>query len=44
MKRLRFIKRAQALGFTLMEVGGLLTLDEGTPAPKREHWLHASSR
>ena len=27
-KRVRFIKRAQALGFTLSEVGGLLTLDE----------------
>lgn len=26
-KRVRFIKRAQALGFTLSEVGGLLTLD-----------------
>ncbi|MGH8235378.1 MAG: Hg(II)-responsive transcriptional regulator [Rhodanobacteraceae bacterium] len=27
IKRLRFIKRAQALGFTLDEVGTLLTLD-----------------
>jgi MerR family mercuric resistance operon transcriptional regulator len=27
-KRVRFIKRAQALGFTLSEVGGLLRLDE----------------
>ncbi|ODT86202.1 MAG: Hg(II)-responsive transcriptional regulator [Nitrosomonadales bacterium SCN 54-20] len=27
-KRVRFIKRAQALGFTLAEVGGLLTLDD----------------
>ena len=27
-KRVRFIRRAQALGFTLSEVGGLLRLDE----------------
>ena len=27
VKRVRFIKRAQALGFTLAEVSGLLTLD-----------------
>lgn len=27
-KRVRFIKRAQALGFTLEEIGGLLKLDE----------------
>lgn len=28
VKRVRFIKRAQVLGFTLDEVGGLLDLDE----------------
>ena len=28
IKRVRFIKRAQALGFTLEEIGGLLDLDE----------------
>ena len=28
VKRVRFIKRAQALGFTLEEIGGLLDLDE----------------
>ena len=30
-KRLHFIKRAQCLGFTLSEVGGLLKLDTGCP-------------
>jgi MerR family mercuric resistance operon transcriptional regulator len=29
VKRIRFIKRAQVLGFTLEEIGGLLQLDEG---------------
>jgi MerR family mercuric resistance operon transcriptional regulator len=28
VKRVRFIKRAQVLGFTLEEIGGLLDLDE----------------
>ena len=28
VRRVRFIKRAQALGFTLEEIGGLLELDE----------------
>jgi MerR family transcriptional regulator, mercuric resistance operon regulatory protein len=31
MKRVRFIKRAQALGFTLNEVRGLLDLGDGCP-------------
>jgi MerR family mercuric resistance operon transcriptional regulator len=30
VKRVRFIKRAQGLGFTLEEIGGLLGLDERT--------------
>ena len=29
-KRVRFIKRAQALGFTLSEIGGLLQLEKAT--------------
>ena len=33
VKRVRFIKRAQALGFTLEEIGGLLKLDEAHAFP-----------
>ncbi|WP_424196657.1 Hg(II)-responsive transcriptional regulator (plasmid) [Ampullimonas aquatilis] len=33
-KRVRFIKRAQALGFTLDEVGALLTLDAASACGK----------
>jgi MerR family mercuric resistance operon transcriptional regulator len=37
VRRVRFIKRAQALGFTLAEAGGLLRLDNiGTCAETRE--------
>ncbi|AXK39950.1 Hg(II)-responsive transcriptional regulator [Crenobacter cavernae] len=41
VKRTRFIKRAQALGFTLDEVAGLLRLDEaGACAQTRELAAH----
>lgn len=41
VKRVRFIKRAQALGFTLEEIGGLLQLDEAHAcAETRELALH----
>ena len=40
-KRVRFIKRAQALGFTLKEVAGLLRLDESNAcAETRELAAH----
>jgi MerR family mercuric resistance operon transcriptional regulator len=34
VKRIRFIKRAQALGFTLKEISGLLALADKSPACK----------
>lgn len=34
VKRVQFIKRAQALGFTLREIAELLTLRDSTAAPK----------
>ena len=41
VKRVRFIKRAQALGFTLEEIGGLLKLDEAHAcAETRERASH----
>jgi|SRR5579883_2013682 len=41
VKRVRFIKRAQALGFTLEEVRGLLALDKGKACPEtREMAAH----
>lgn len=36
-KCLRFIKRAQALGFTLSEIGGLLRLDKGCACVETRH-------
>ncbi len=41
-KRLRFIKRAQALGFTLSEIGGLLRLDAGCACA--ETWALAARK
>lgn len=41
-ERIRFIKRAQGLGFTLEEIGGLLRLDDG--ADRRSIRAIASER
>ena len=36
VKRIRFIKRAQQLGFTLEEITGLLTLEDGRSCRETE--------
>ena len=41
VRRLRFIKRAQAAGFTLQEVKELLELDAGEDRPRARELAHA---
>jgi hypothetical protein len=43
-KRVRFIKRAQALGFTLSEIGALLRLDAACACTEPAPWPCASWR
>ena len=38
VRRLRFIRAAQSAGFTLEEIGQLLSLDATETAPARENW------
>ena len=41
LTRVRFIKAAQKLGFTLDEVGELLKLEDGTHCPEAKHLAEA---
>lgn len=44
VKRVRFIKRAQALGFTLEEIAGLLRLDGGDCCAAAASWGYIDLR
>ena len=44
IKRVRFIKRAQMLGFTLVEVGSLLNSAKPAPATRPVNWPRTNCR